>query len=139
MNATDRDRFDGLFEEVLAQLGQSIHDLIERVPVIIDDEPPADLCHDMDARPDELCGLHTGIPLTERSVEDHGVLEDTVHLFRLGIIAMAGGWSCTGHDEHGRPVGGDEAVRDEIRITLLHELGHHMGLDEDDLERLGYA
>ena len=57
----------------------------------------------------------------------------------MGIIAMAGGWTFEGMDDQGRPVGGDDAVRDEIRITLLHELGHHVGLGEDDLDRLGYA
>jgi predicted Zn-dependent protease with MMP-like domain len=36
-------------------------------------------------------------------------------------------------------IGGEDAVREEILVTLLHEMGHHFGLDEDDLERLGYA
>jgi predicted Zn-dependent protease with MMP-like domain len=60
-----------------------------------------------------------------------------VHIFREGIIDMAGGWE-EGEDEHGA-YGGEERIREEIRITILHELGHHFGLDEDDLERLGYA
>jgi predicted Zn-dependent protease with MMP-like domain len=37
------------------------------------------------------------------------------------------------------PYGGEDRVREEIRITVLHEIGHHFGLDEDDLDRLGYA
>jgi predicted Zn-dependent protease with MMP-like domain len=50
---------------------------------------------------------------------------------------MAGGWE-EDVDEEG-PFGGVERIREEIRITILHELGHHFGLDEDDLDRLGYA
>jgi predicted Zn-dependent protease with MMP-like domain len=51
---------------------------------------------------------------------------------------MAGGWE-EGVDEDGTPYGGEARVREEIRITVLHEIGHHFGLGEDDLERLGYA
>ena len=42
-------------------------------------------------------------------------------------------------DEDGTALGGRDHILREIRITLLHELGHHFGLEEDDLERLGYA
>jgi predicted Zn-dependent protease with MMP-like domain len=76
------------------------------------------------------------VPLTDRSVERPDS-SDVVHIFREGIVDMAGGWD-EGEDEHG-PFGGEERIREEIRITILHELGHHFGLDEDDLERLGYA
>ena len=79
---------------------------------------------------DILCGLHTGVPLTERSVERPDS-SDVVHIFREGIVDMAGGWD-EGEDEHG-PFGGEERIREEIRITILHELGHHFGLYEDDL------
>lgn len=139
MNDDLRNRFDALLEAELADMPDEIHALIETVPVIVDDEPSPELLEEFGATPDDLCGLHSGIPLTQRSVEDHAVIGDTVHLFRTGIVAMAGGWGHDGFDEHDRPVGGDEAIRDEIRITLLHELGHHFGLDEDDLEGLGYA
>ena len=81
--------------------------------------------------------IDAGIPLTERSVNDSGVLPEVIHLFREGIVDEAGGWD-EDEDDDG-PFGGEEAVRREIRITLLHEIGHHFGLDEDDLERLGYG
>ena len=65
-----------------------------------------------------------------------------IHIFREGIIACAGGWTpwqASSPDGGTLEGGGEEVVRDEIRITLLHELGHHFGLDEDDLDELGYA
>ena len=53
---------------------------------------------------------------------------ETIQLFREGIVAAAGGWPA-----------GAEAVAEEIRVTVLHEVGHHFGLEEDDLEEVGYA
>ena len=60
-----------------------------------------------------------------------------ITLFRRGIVDLAGGWEA--RTEEGCAVGGEVAIREEIRITLLHEIGHHFGLDEDELDRLGYA
>ncbi len=116
-----------------------IHELLDEAPVILEDRPSAAVLKDLgiDPEEDDLCGLHTGLPLTHRSVNDNGVLPDLIHLYRRGIIDHAGGWE-EGEDEEG-PYGGEERIREEIRITLLHEIGHHFGLDEDDLEQLGYA
>jgi predicted Zn-dependent protease with MMP-like domain len=66
--------------------------------------------------------------LTEKSVE-HGDLPTVIHLFRRGIVSLAGGWE--------QPNADDE-VYEEVRVTLLHEIGHHFGLEEEDLEELGY-
>lgn len=83
-----------------------------------------------DAMADDLCGLHTGIPLVERSIEClDGELPDCIHIFRRGLINQAGGW-----DQHAA----DARVMEEIRITIMHELGHHYGLEEDGLAELGY-
>ncbi len=138
MTRRERERFDALFEEVLDALPPAIHELIEEAPVILDDRPPRKLLRElgMDPEEDDLCGLHTGIPLTQRTVQDSGQLPDVIHLFREGIIDHAGGWD-EGEDEEG-PFGGEARIREEIRITLLHEIGHHFGLDEEDLARLGY-
>ena len=110
----------GIFSVVILDLptAQMIKEL-ERDGVI---EPGMD--------PTELCGLHTGSGITERGVDDTGLLPDQIHLFREGIVDTADGWD----QEHA-----DELIYEEIRITLLHELGHHFGLDEDDLDELGYA
>lgn len=146
MTPAERDRFDALMDDVVDSLPARLRELLEEVPVIVLDEPTPQMLEDLGVDPDdsealdELCGLHTGIALTERSVEHAGELPTQVHLFRRGIIALAGGW-----DEHEEVdeqgpyrAGGEDAIYEEIRITLLHELGHHFGLDEDDLARLGY-
>ena len=139
MNDLDRARFDRLLEEALPQLPGEIRSLLDQVQVIVDDAPSVEMQAELKLDdPTDLCGLHSGIPLTERSVEDLPTLPTTIHLFRDGIVKMAGGWK-EWADDDGEAMGGEEIVQEEIVITLLHELGHHFGLDEDDLERLGYA
>jgi len=138
MQRRERERFDRLFEEVLAELPAGIHKLIEEVPLVLEDRPSRELLRELgiDDEDEILCGVHTGVPLTDRSV-DRAEASDVVQIFREGVVDMAGGWE-EDEDEEG-PFGGVERIREEIRITVLHELGHHFGLDEDDLERLGYA
>ena len=142
MRRNERERFDKLFEEVLAALPDAIHRLIEECPLVLEDRPSKELLAELgiDDEDELLCGLHTGVPLTDRSVERPDS-SDIVQIFREGIIDMAGGWDeDEAEDRDGQgPFVGVDRIREEIRITVLHELGHHFGLDEDDLERLGYA
>ena len=134
MTGEERDRFDRLVEDAIDALPGRVRALLDEVPLVVLDEPTPEILRDLGISPtdqaalDELCGLHSGTALTERSVE-HPDLPDVIHLFRRGIVALAGGWG-------GRQA--DEEVYEEIRITLLHEIGHHFGLDEADLENLGY-
>ena len=79
---------------------------------------------------EDLCGLHTGTPLTERGATFDLDFPDRLMLFRGPIMDQAG------FPDDG---GTEDDLRREIHITLLHELGHHFGLGEEDLERLGYA
>ncbi len=135
MKPARRQRFDELFESVVDGLPDGIRGLLDEVAVMIEDTPTREILEDVGEDPDAidaheaLCGLHTGIAFTEQSVEDSGVLPPTIMLFRVGIVAEAGGWE--------QP-DAEERIREEIRITLLHEIGHQFGLDEDDLARLGY-
>jgi len=139
VNDPDRARFDRLLDDALPQLPASLRSMLDQLQLIVDDVPEQNLLNQLDVDDaTDLCGLHSGIPLTERSVEDAPTLPTSIHLFREGIVKMAGGWE-EWTDDDGEPMGGEEIVQEEIVITLLHELGHHFGLDEDDLERLGYA
>ena len=137
LRPAERERFDALVEEVLAALPQSVHEMLEESPLIVDDFAPRALIRGVGLDPDDddLCGLHSGFALTQRSVSQSGEVPDQIQIFRRGIIDAAGGWDA-GEDDEGR-FGGPDAVREQIRITILHEIGHHFGLDEDDLERLG--
>ncbi len=135
-----REKFDEIVEGVLADLPQSIHLLLEESPLIVEDAPSDAFLRElgMDPEFEDLCGLHSGTAITERSVSESGQLPETIQIYRRGILDAAGGWEPT-IDEDGSEIGGVTAVQREIRITILHEVGHHFGLSEDDLERLGFG
>ncbi len=131
MKPSTRNRFDRQLERVLAEMPPAVHRLLEQVPLHVEDYPPPELLKEKGIdEPDELCGLFTGVALTERSVEDSGRLPDVVTIYRLGILAAA-------RDNEGRLQA--SRLREEIRITILHELAHFHGLDEEQLEELGYG
>ena len=131
MNSRRRQRFDQLLEEVLRELPPSVHRLIEKVPLHVEDYPSRQMMTRLGvAHRDQLCGLFTGISLTDRSIQHSGTLPDVVTVYREGILAAA-----TGVEGHIRK----DRLRREIRITILHELAHFHGLDEEELEELGYG
>lgn len=140
MIAEERERFDRLLEAVLEELPPGVLRLLDEAPLIVEDHPSDAMMRELgfDGRLDELCGLYTGVPLIDRSVDAPAMMPDHIHIFREGIVGAAGGW-LDDRDEDGRRVPGEDIVREEIRITILHEIGHHFGLDEDDLEGLGYG
>jgi len=129
----ERAEFDRLFDGVLGRLPQQALEVIDRVPVILEDRPEPDLLREFGIDPTgpdahlELCGLHTGVMDTELEIEMDGVLPSQIHLFREAIVCHAGGWDDPGEVER------------QIGITLLHEIGHQIGLDEDDLDDLGFG
>ena len=125
MNQDTRDRFDAILERVIDTLPERVRALLDHAPLVAEDEPDPQLLAELGVDPDQelLCGLHTGTPLTERSVTDGYEEPEMIHIFRRGVLEEARGW--------------DNAER-EIRITLLHEIGHHFGLSEEDLAELGY-
>ncbi len=131
MDARRRSRFDALVDGVLKDLPPLVHELIEKVPLHVEDHPSADVMARTGARRrDELCGLFTGIPVTERSIEHSGTLPDVVTIYREGILAAAS--DGLGRIRTGR-------LKREIRTTILHELAHFHGLGEQELRDLGYG
>lgn len=74
------------------------------------------------ADPFELSGLYEGIPLTERSVEQSGTLPERIWLFRRAILDE---WAA-----------GDFSLEELVRHVLIHEVGHHIGLSDDDIHAL---
>ena len=135
MNSLPPESFDAIVEEVIESLPAHLQKLvIESLPVIVQDRPSPEMLADLGMADDPqagdvLLGLHTGVMMTEASVEDPAGPPTVIHLFRVGLIEAS-------RDDSGAV---DPAIlADEIRITILHELGHHFGLDEDDLADLGY-
>lgn len=109
-------------------LPPEFRDELKTLPVLVEDEPPPHLLEefgiDPQSRDSDLCGLHWGVPLDERSVSESSFEPNALFLFRGPIFRLADG---------------DPAeLEEQIWITLLHELGHHFGLSEEDLEELGY-
>ena len=131
MNPRTRRRFDEQLEWVLGRLPPLIHELIERVPLHVEDYPSEEVMERMDVEYiDDLCGLYTGIPIGDKSVTHSGVLPDVVTIYREGILTAAA-------DRRGQIT--TERLREEIRITILHELAHHHGLTEEELKKMGYG
>lgn len=134
MDPRIRRRFDDLLDREVSALPPHIHEVLDELPLIVDDEPGDDILSDLGyaSGQADLCGLHEAVPITDRGVEDTGMLPGRLMLFRGPIVRLSGY----------RVVGGVEVnageLRRQIHITLLHEIGHHFGLDEDDLEALGY-
>ena len=117
--------FARLVEKAIAELPERWRRAIEEdVPVEVRPRPSRRQLESVGlAENDLLLGLYHGVPLTLRTVEDNGRMPDVIYLFKEDIEDAADGR--------------DDLV-EQVRITLLHELGHHFGLDEDDLERLGF-
>ena len=141
MDGMERERFDALVSKEVELLPFAIQLLLQETPLLVEDFPAQEILREFgidDAHADQICGLHSGVGLTERSVEDPPDMPETITIYRSGIIALAGGWT-EGADEDGKPCGGEEMIAKEIRITILHEVGHHYGLDEDDLDKLGFG
>ncbi len=108
-----------------------VHQLLEKIPLHVEDYPSREVMKEKgisDRR--ELCGLFTGLAITEKSIDVPASLPDVVTLYREGILEAA-------RDAWGRITG--ESLREQIRITLLHELAHFHGLNEQELEELGYG
>lgn len=130
------ERFDEIALDVWNELQKIIppefKDIIAQIHFMLLDEPPADLLADLDedlaAHPHELCGLHVGTPITKASITAPDPMPVRVYLFRWALLDLI-----DPNDEDPEAV-----LREEIAITLLHEIGHYFGLEEDDLERLGY-
>ncbi len=110
-------RFEDLVARALDEVPVELARLVDNVVVIVADEPPPD-------DPD-LLGLYEGIPLTERGPTSYaGVLPDRITIYRGPTLRM-----CRSEDE----------VVAEVRITVVHEIAHHFGIDDDRLHELGYG
>jgi predicted Zn-dependent protease with MMP-like domain len=121
----NRATFESLVERALAQLPPQFVQYLEEVPVEI--RPASTRAQRRKAGVDDdelLLGLYQGIPRTDRSVEHSGTMPDVIYIFQEDVELA---------------VDNERDLVEEVRITVLHELGHHFGLDEDDLDALGYG
>ncbi|WP_212721679.1 metallopeptidase family protein [Nocardioides dongxiaopingii] len=115
----DRDAFEALVDRALDAIPDELASLVRNVVVLVEDEPPAD-------EPADLLGLYDGIALTERNDVMMGGLElpDRIFVFRNPLLDY-----CDDEDQ----------LTEEVRITVVHEIAHHFGIDDARLHDLGYA
>jgi len=112
----DPAEFDAMVGRALDDLPDDLARLVENVVVLVEAEAPRD-------DPD-LLGLYDGLALTERSANHAGMLPDRILLFRGPLLDMADTV---------------EELEEEVRITVVHEVAHHFGLDDARLHDLGWG
>ena len=112
-----REEFEEAVADALDTVPPELARMMSNVVVLVEDEAPAD-----DA---ELLGLYEGIPLTERdSWWAAGSLPDRITIFRNSTLNI-----CNSRED----------VVHEVRVTVVHEIAHHFGIDDDRLHDLGWS
>ena len=139
MNQRNRDCFDQQVEWILARLPQSVLRLLREVPLHVEDQPSKQLMRELNIDDaEELCGYFSGVPYSEGGRHfganvylAAGVpMSNSITIFRRGIIAAS-------HDEWGKVK--RNSLRVQIRITILHELAHLHGMEDDEIAAIGYG
>jgi len=115
----NRRAFQDLVREALTDLPDEFAGAMVNIAVVVEEEPTEEELESLglDPEQDDLFGLYQGVPLPERG-PDAPVLPDRIAIYRLPIL-----WACETRAE---------AVA-EVRTTVIHELGHYFGLDEEEL------
>ena len=118
----DRAAFEKLVEEALEALPRKFKDLLQNITVMVEDFPSPETMRDMKLRsPYQLLGLYHGVPLDKRGAYYGNVPPDVVVIYQRPIEAVCAS---------------EEALRDQVRATVIHEVGHYFGLSESDLRRI---
>jgi predicted Zn-dependent protease with MMP-like domain len=116
--------FARLVEEALASIPDPLRARMDNVGILLKEWPTREQLKEAGVDPDDqLFGLYEGTPLIERGILADPLLPDRISIFR-GPLAEA----CTSEEE----------IREEVRRTVVHEVAHHFGMDEDALTELGY-
>ncbi len=112
--------FERLVDEVLDELPEDIVRQIDNLVIVVEDEPTVE----QDPHGEGLLGLYEGVSLAERGIDYTAVLPDRISIFRRPHLEL--GLS-------------PEELRAEIRTTVLHEVAHHLGIDDERLHDLGWG
>lgn len=112
--------FEAVIHEILHSLPDWVHDGLHNIDVLVVDEPSPE--HDPDG--EGLLGLYLGVPLPERGIDYAGELPDVIYIYRQP------------HLDLGLP---PDELRDEIATTLIHEIAHYFGIDDDHLDEIGWG
>ncbi len=120
-----RSRFDQIVQRAIARIPEQFRRHLDNMIITVQTRPSPDLLEEMGYGPHEtLLGVYTGVPITERSAIDPPLYPDTIYLFQEPLEEM-----CRSIEE----------LEEEIEITVVHEVAHYLGIDEERLADLGYA
>lgn len=111
------EEFEAAVSEALDQVPPELAALMDNVVVLVEELPPP-------GEPQDLLGLYEGTPLTERDGWYAGVLPDRISVFRQPTLAV-----CDTREE----------VVEEVLVTVVHEIAHHFGIEDDRLHELGWS
>jgi len=114
------DEFDAWVQEAVAGLPPRFATLADAVSIVVEEEPSAEILRDLELESeDDLLGLYQGVPIDEASFfQPAGDLPARIAIYRGPILRL-----CRTKAE----------VIHEVRDTVVHELGHHVGLDDDEM------
>jgi len=118
------EEFEDAIAEALESIPAAFREHLESVSVDVEDAPSRETARQLRVRRDQLLGAYFGTPLTERHVEDSRVVGDRVVIYQQNIERM-----CRTRAE---------LVR-QIAVTVLHEIGHHFGMSEEELRARGFG
>lgn len=110
---------------VIDRLPKEFREQLRNVEIVVEKRPSKELlrAEDLDPRDDTLYGIYQGVPLPDRSALDPPLLPDKITIFAEPLL-----------EDFPNP----DELREEIRLTLLHEIAHYFGMDEEEIEDLGY-
>ena len=110
---------------VLDKLPKEFREQLRNVEIVVETRPSKDLlrAEGLDPREDTLYGIYQGVPLPDRSALDPPLLPDKITIFAEPLL-----------EDFPDP----DDLREEIRLTVLHEIAHYFGMDEEEIEDLGY-
>ena len=114
MQPVAEERFEQLVGEALDQVPDALWDRLDNVAVVVEDRNAEDAT---------LLGLYEGVPQTDRW-DYAGVLPDKISIYRLALCEM---------------VADERELVEEVKVTVVHEIAHHLGIDEDALHELGWG
>jgi predicted Zn-dependent protease with MMP-like domain len=120
----DRKTFENLLSVAIEELPEEFRTRLQNVAIIVEDYPSKELKKQMGLSDDDtLFGLYEGVPLTERGYFNEPLYPDRILIFQRAL-----------EDECDSP----EELKQELKTTLVHEVAHFFGIDDDYLEELGY-
>jgi len=122
----NRDDFEALVADELDRLPEVFAQRLGELVILIEDEPSPSLLRSLglDPREDTLFGLYEGVPLSERQFTDNELLPDRISIFYKPLV---------------RECRTRKHLQREVRITLIHEIAHFLGMDDDVIDDLGYS